>query len=181
MSQLPQLVQAYETHIALPWKKDLAGAQKVIMLVYPREEERSLRHLHLQNIATTTQNSGHGWFHLDWTHAISRFLVATGYSDAYFAEPELIEGLEKELVSHLADHLEAQLRAAGPEDVVALSGITELFGYCRLSEVIGKCETHIRGRLLIFFPGEYQNNNYRLLGARDGWDYHALPICLQTV
>ena len=36
--------------------------------------------------------------------------------------------------------------------------------------------THIRGRLLVFFPGVYEQNNYRLLDARDGWNYHAVPI-----
>jgi len=32
----------------------------------------------------------------------------------------------------------------------------------------------IRGRLLLFFPGEFENNNYRLLDAQDGWNYHKL-------
>jgi len=37
-------------------------------------------------------------------------------------------------------------------------------------------EPHIQGRLLIFFPGVYEQNNYRLLDARDGWNYLAVPI-----
>ena len=37
-------------------------------------------------------------------------------------------------------------------------------------------EAHIRGRLLVFFPGIYEQDNYRLLDARDGWNYHAVPI-----
>ena len=37
-------------------------------------------------------------------------------------------------------------------------------------------ETHIRGRLLVLFPGVYEQNNYRLLDARDGWNYLAIPI-----
>ena len=32
------------------------------------------------------------------------------------------------------------------------------------------------GRLLVFFPGEVEGNNYRLLDARDGWNYLATPI-----
>lgn len=39
-----------------------------------------------------------------------------------------------------------------------------------------RVEDAIRGRLLVFFPGEYQENHYRLLDARDGWNYHAVPI-----
>lgn len=37
-------------------------------------------------------------------------------------------------------------------------------------------EPHIRGRLLVFFPGVYEHENYRLLDARDGWNYRAVPI-----
>jgi hypothetical protein len=37
-------------------------------------------------------------------------------------------------------------------------------------------EGNIRGRLLIFFPGPFDRGNYRLLDARDGWNYHAVPI-----
>ena len=32
------------------------------------------------------------------------------------------------------------------------------------------------GRLLVFFPGSYENNNYRLLDGYDGWNYLAVPI-----
>jgi hypothetical protein len=39
-----------------------------------------------------------------------------------------------------------------------------------------KIESHIRGRLVVFFPGVYDQNAYRLLDARDGWNYLATPI-----
>ena len=37
-------------------------------------------------------------------------------------------------------------------------------------------EADVTGRLVVFFPGEYEQNNYRLLDARDGWSYMAVPI-----
>ena len=37
-----------------------------------------------------------------------------------------------------------------------------------------------RGRLVVFFPGQYEQNNYRLLDARDGWNYMAVPISLHS-
>ena len=40
-------------------------------------------------------------------------------------------------------------------------------------------ERDVRGRMVVFFPGEYVDNNYRLLDARDGWNYLAVPITLQ--
>jgi hypothetical protein len=39
-------------------------------------------------------------------------------------------------------------------------------------------EADIQGRLVVFFPGQFERNNYRLLDARDGWNYLAVPITL---
>jgi len=67
-----------------------------------------------------------------------------------------------------------------PENtVVAITGVASLFGFTRISQVLPLVEPHIRGRLLVFFPGVYENNNYRLLDARDGWNYLAVPITSQ--
>ncbi len=35
---------------------------------------------------------------------------------------------------------------------------------------------HISGRLVVMFPGSFENNNYRLLDGYDGWNYLATPI-----
>jgi hypothetical protein len=45
---------------------------------------------------------------------------------------------------------------------------------------VEEVENDIRGRLALFFPGEYENQNYRLLDARDGWNYLAVPITLHS-
>ena len=66
---------------------------------------------------------------------------------------------------------------ADPENtVLAITGVASLFGFLRISEILPMVEAHVRGRLLVFFPGVYEQNNYRLLDARDGWNYHAVPI-----
>ncbi len=59
---------------------------------------------------------------------------------------------------------------------MAVSGIGLLFGFLRVSEILPMVEPHIRGRLLVFFPGVYEHENYRLLDARDGWNYLAVPV-----
>ena len=64
--------------------------------------------------------------------------------------------------------------------VVAAHGTASLFGFTKLSLVLKEVEHDIRGRLLLFFPGQYENNNYRLLDARDGWNYLAVPITLHS-
>ena len=58
--------------------------------------------------------------------------------------------------------------AAGPGAGPAAQGIGDR-----------RIERDIRGRVVVFFPGEYENSNYRLLDARDGWNYLAVPITLQ--
>jgi hypothetical protein len=63
--------------------------------------------------------------------------------------------------------------------VVALFGVASLFGFARVSRLLETVERDIRGRLVVFFPGHFEQNNYRLLDARDGWNYMAVPISMQ--
>jgi hypothetical protein len=65
--------------------------------------------------------------------------------------------------------------------VVALKGVGSLFGLLKIKEVVDKFAPLVRGRLLVFFPGSYENNNYRLLDGYDGWNYHAVPITADKV
>ena len=60
--------------------------------------------------------------------------------------------------------------------VVALAGLSSLFDFMRVSTLIDRIEDSISGRLLVFFPGEYQRNIYRFMDARDGFNYMAVPI-----
>ncbi len=57
-----------------------------------------------------------------------------------------------------------------------LLGAGSLFGVARVSALMKRIAAAVPGRLVIFFPGEKVDNNYRLLGARDGWDYLATAI-----
>jgi hypothetical protein len=59
-------------------------------------------------------------------------------------------------------------------------GVGALYGFARVSRVLKLIEGDIRGRLVVFFPGQYEQNNYRLLDARDGWNYLAVPITLHS-
>ncbi len=66
-----------------------------------------------------------------------------------------------------------------PNGVVALLGAGTLFGLGdapKVSALLNAVNDTIAGRLLVFFPGEHEGNRYRLLDARDGWNYLATPI-----
>jgi len=67
-------------------------------------------------------------------------------------------------------------KSAGSNTVVALKGVGSLFGFLKVKDVVDKLAPLVSGRLLVFFPGTYENNNYRLLDGYDGWNYLAVPI-----
>lgn len=180
MGRIEQLADAYEQHISLPWVRDLAGAQRTIFVVYDKTDERKLR-AKKQLFELGTKRTGHKWQEFDLTDVFPTWMAGDEYRDAYFESPEdLRMKLGTEFTDHAADRVRAALTADDVDDetVVAVLGAAALYGFTRLSEVLKKIEGDIRGRLLLFFPGDYDQNNYRLLDARDGWNYLAVPITL---
>src|SRR5205809_809198 len=106
MGRIEELADRYGKHIATPWQRTVAGAQRVVTIL---------------------------------------------------AKPEITI-----------------------DSVVGVFGVGALFGFTRISKVLKLIEGEIKGRLVVFFPGQFENNNYRLLDARDGWNYMAVPITLHT-
>ena len=99
--------------------------------------------------------------------------------DAYFEDPSLLGmKLEGEFKRFAADRLTERLEDADENTVVTLLGAASLYGFVRISELVREVELVIRGRLLVLFPGTKNENNYRLLDARDGWNYLANGITL---
>ena len=43
MGRIEELADCYSQHIATPWQRTIAGAQRVVMVVYDKERERTLR------------------------------------------------------------------------------------------------------------------------------------------
>lgn len=182
MARIEELVARYKSHIAAPWQRNLAGPQKTVFIVYPKTDERRLRaRLDLFEIAT--KEADHIWFCFDFTSTFANWMAATDYREVYFEEPEdLAMKLRKDFLMHAAEELRAALTKDEVDDnsIVAVSGVASLFGFARVSLVLKEVERDIRGRLVLFFPGEFENNNYRLLDARDGWNYLAVPITLHN-
>jgi hypothetical protein len=102
------------------------------------------------------------------------------YRDDYFESPDLLETALPTFFDHLVDGVRSHLDAHDdPNGVVGLLGAGTLFGLgnaVKVSALLNAVNDAIRGRLLVFFPGEVENNNFRLLDGRDGWDYMAIVI-----
>jgi hypothetical protein len=149
------------------------------MAVYAPEEERRLR-LNLPDFGTATKQAGHEWDLIDISSAFEEWMAAHEYRDAYFASPSLMQPELKGFFKELVARVQAAIaEKTAPGKVIGLIGAGSLYGLgeqVKVSALIERVEGLVRGRLLVFFPGEVEGNNYRLMGAQDGWNYHAIVI-----
>jgi hypothetical protein len=184
MSRIETLKKNYQRVCGLPWDRNVAGPQRVWVAVYDKEDERKLR-LRIGMFEEATLATGHRWYRVDLTDAFADWLCRPdnlGYAESYFESPELLDdGPLAEFQETVARRIVEDMGSLDhPEEtVVAITGVASLFGFARISQVLPLVDPHVRGRLLVFFPGVYEHNNYRLLDARDGWNYLAVPITAQ--
>lgn len=178
MGQIEELAAVYERHIGAPWQRTISGAQRVVLVVYEKELERTLR-ARIGEFEQATRRSGNGWKQLDCTRWFAEWMVRDEYRDAYFGDPSLLGmKLEGEFRQSVSQRLADELENADAGTVAALFGVASLYGFLRVSELIRGVEQSIQGRLVVFFPGTKDGSNYRLLDARDGWNYLANGITL---
>lgn len=182
MGRIEDLAGRYGRHVATPWQRTISGAQRVIMIVYDKELERTLRARKLA-FESATRQAQHDWHEVDVTDAFARWMASDEYREEYFCSPEDVQlKVDAEFTAHVAERIREALQK--PEitenSVVALFGVGSLFGFTRVSHLLKQVERDIRGRLVVFFPGQHEGNNYRLLDARDGWNYLAVPITQHT-
>lgn len=180
MARIEDLAERFGRHIATPWQRTVAGAQRVVMVVYDKEMERTLRARKLA-FETATRETGHDWRELDVSDAFARWMAQDDYREEYFASPDDLHlKLEAEFPEYVAGRICEVLNRADVNEnsVVALFGVGALFGFTRMSHILKLVEGDIKGRLVVFFPGHLERSNYRLLDARDGWNYLAVPITL---
>ena len=177
MSEVEDLLHAYERQVRLPWENSLSGHEKVWFVVYDPSQERRVR-FRLGEFENVTRQADHGWLHLDLTDSFATWMAGHRYKEAYFESPEDMEPALKDFANVVIAQISAVLNSteADEHSVVAISGLASLFGLTRASAVLEKVTIGVRGKLLVFFPGHHDGSNYRLLDARDGWNYLAIPI-----
>lgn len=177
MSRVKRLVKAYSRHISIPWREDAAAAQRVIFCIYNENEERWLR-ARVDEFEIVTKQAGHDWALFDLTNTFAVWLSSQRYAKSYFQKPHLLATVLPKYLDYIVNEFERFLdsRNIGEDDVVAIQGVGSLFGFLKVKDVVDKLAPQVPGRLLVFFPGSYENNNYRLLDGYDGWNYLAMPI-----
>jgi hypothetical protein len=179
MSYVDELLATYRRFVALPWQEDLGPAQRIWIAVYPPEHERRIR-LHVPDFGVATVEARHSWGLIDISAKFETWLAGHEYRELYFESPELLTTSLPAFLDFLVADVTQQLeQLADRNGVAALIGAGTLFGLgdkVKVSALLSEVNRVVAGRLLVFFPGTFESNRYRLLDGRDGWDYLATPI-----
>lgn len=178
MSVVDTLIQKFEHHVRLPWGQGRSSSERVWFLVYDKTKERAILP-RLGEFELRTKQGGHGWHLIDLTNAFPEWMAAQDYAEAYFQTPQklspaMLRQFRDDTLRRLGE--EISLVPDSSNAVIALKGVATLFGLIKVSDLVHPLAESVPGRLLVFFPGVYENHNYRLLDARDGWNYLAIPI-----
>ena len=181
MSKIERLVTSYTRYIAIPWRSGAAAAQRVIFCVYHESDERRLRSK-IDEFEIATKQKGHNWALFDLTDSFAQWMTGQKYALSYFKNPDLLVTLYPKYLDFIITKFSRFLERHQIDEtyVVAIQGVGSLFGFLKVKEVVEKVAPLVSGRLLVFFPGSYEDNNYRLLDGYDGWNYLAVPITADT-
>jgi len=186
MNRIDLLKKNYQRLCEYSWDRNVSGAQRVWLAVYDKEDERKLR-IRLGLFEEATLHAGHKWTAIDLTNTFADWMCGPDnrdYAESYFESPDSLDNAKLgEFMQSVVVRIQTALAAlADPENtVLALYGVASLFGFLKISEMLPLVEGNVKGRLLVFFPGVYEQNNYRLLDAGDGWNYLAFPITASEV
>lgn len=179
-SKIDQLLSAFEKVVKEPWSFALSGQERIWFLVYDPADQRKVD-FRLGDFETASIKAGKKWKEISMKQCFTSWMAKHEYMEDYFSNPEyIVDQLEAEFIPYAIQFLKNELKKIDQDEntIIALKDVSALFGFARLSEILKSCDKDFTGRLLIFFPGEFEHNHYRLLDARDGWDYLARPITL---
>ena len=177
MSKVKKLLQAYNNFISIPWREGAAAEQRVIFCIYNESDELRVR-ARIEEFEIATRDAGHLWGLFDLTDTFAEWLANQKYAKSYFKQPDRLATIYDKYQDLIVDQFREKLSQEMDDQntVVALSGVGSLFGFIKVKDLVSRLAPMVKGRLLVFFPGSYENNNYRLLDGYDGWNYLAVPL-----
>ena len=179
MSKIDQLLQKFQRIIKEPWPTGLSGQEKIWFLIFDPIDLRKME-FKLGEFEIATKNANRDWHLISLKTKFSYWLSKHDYKVSFFEDPEyLSDALQDDFKNYLEDSIIADLDSNNNENtLIVLNDVSAIFGFIKLSEIVNAISNKIQGRLMILFPGEFTNNQYRLMDARDGWDYLARPIMI---
>lgn len=177
-NNVDSLIHAYDKVVSGKWEETLSAQERIWFLVYDPDSQRKVD-FRLIDFENTTKKGGKKWVNISLKDCFPKWMVSHEYRDEYFLEPDsLIDQLEFDFKAFAIENIKQKIRKhqIDNETVIALTDVASLFGFARLSDILNHIASEVKGRLLVFFPGEFEKNQFRLLNARDGWSYLARPI-----
>jgi len=178
MSKVDALINNYEKILKEPWVNKLSGHEKVWFLVYDPIDERKVA-LRIGDFERITKEKNKNWVEIDLKFCFPEWMKQHEYREEYFADPEAIKDqIESNFKNYVIQYIAEIIQKTDnlENTIIAITNVSSLFGFIKLSDVLSELYEFNKGRILIFFPGEFQNNHFRLMDARDGWSYLARPI-----
>ena len=173
-----ELARAYERQVRLPWRSELSPAERVWILWYDKSLDRRVA-AQVGVFENATRAAGHGWTQLSFASLYGSWIGGHRLFKPLLRRPNEMLSVLPEFEAQCISEARNAASLLGPHDVLAISGTGALFGVASVSRLIEGIAPAVSGRLLVLFPGRYEGGRYRLLDARDGWNYHAIPIPAQ--
>ena len=178
MSKVNQLIVKFENIIKEPWPTGLSGQEKVWFLIFDPIDLRKV-HFKLGEFEMATKNANREWLLISLNDSFTNWLSQHDYKESFFEEPQYIsDALQEEFREYIILEINKKSIQNSENTLLVLKDASAIFGFIKLSEIVQDLSNKIKGRLMVFFPGEFTNNQYRLMDARDGWDYLARPIMI---
>lgn len=175
MSTVEELLAAFRRRLDVPWRPDEPPAGRVWILWYAKEHERRV-HGRLGEFSEAARDAGKGWWEFDLAPLFGKWVAAQRWFERAAKKPSTLSTVLPQFEQHLVGQVRTELDQCGPDDLLVLTGVASLFGLLRSSTLIAQVTDRVPGRLVVTFPGTHQGGIYRLLDARDGWNYLAVPI-----
>lgn len=177
MTYVDRLIEGLKQQLRLPWSQDKSGAERIWFLVFEPDRLRSVL-ARKDALRLAVEAADKRWEEIDISNAFGVWMANHRYADRYFARPQLASTITEDFVKHLVADIKREIckRQIDEQTLLVLTGTESLYGITKLAHTIRLLEDAIQGRLLVFFPGEYRDQHYRFLDARDGWNYLAIPI-----
>jgi hypothetical protein len=182
MSRVDNLVSNYKSHLSVPIQPGLPMSQRTWFLVYPPEDERRVMN-RVEEFGLATSSADLQWRTIDLSGSFSSWMdtFEPDERDVCLADPQLIEEYADpgyiDFVISTINHTFSEIPSENADrTVVALCGLMELFDFIHVSSIVEGLNNSFPGIIAVFFPGEREQNTYKFIGARTGWDYLAVPI-----
>jgi Domain of unknown function (DUF1788) len=169
------LLGQFRRQVSLPWSRDTAPDYRVWIMHYDRVLERRIQG-RLHDFEALARQFNHGWASLNLATLVAPWFAGNDLFDGLSQQPDELPGLLPDFEAYVVATVRSRLQVLQEQDILVLSGVGALFGLMRASTLTERAAPVIKGRLLLLFPGQHMNGVYRLLDARDGWSYRAIPI-----